>query len=353
MFKPLVFCSVVWFFSWGGASQDQLHGNRGDHWERPLLCHDNPEKFKVTMYLGNLSRRADYHFGCTEENSFARVYIDLWKPVLGLEGSRAWCYETDAPRTSVEIECVAKMTKKIGPRAFPSHTCTLWNNTEQKWFHVIAKKDGNVTCRIWGAHMNETFSFYVSGLKVAETSEPVQPAHASSSSSSELSALSSSTTPSRSHSKSISKSPAKTKTPSASRPSPAVTKPSAPKPDVAKHDHVPSKIENSPAQAIPAAKPSAADQQADEQKAKEKPGSAFGSTERPVEESENASGASDALGAQKGSDALSFEGGALSAQPAAETSHGHANAAIALSLPALLVWRFSAYPLARLGAFSN
>ncbi|CCD21542.1 hypothetical protein, conserved in T. vivax [Trypanosoma vivax Y486] len=237
MFKPLVFCSVVWCVLLFGAAQSAAPESQSKELE--VTC-GGDGTIKLNVHLGNLPRQHRYNVTCVNDKGRVKVGFGTKletkeKEVLGLGGSRAWCRETENPSKKVKVECTEKVNK-IDPRFFPGDACTIWNQAEKPWFNVDVGNSEKVTCRIWGAFTDGAFSFKVSGLK--PVTEPL------------------------------------------------------------------------PAESAPA------------QEGKEKQGSTLGE-------------------------------GAASTQPAAETSHGHANAAIALSLPALLVWRFSAYPLARLGAFSN
>ncbi|KAH8615511.1 hypothetical protein ERJ75_000576800 [Trypanosoma vivax] len=159
VFKPFFLCATTWcVLCFATANRQETWTNVGSS-EIDIDCHEKTEgkeyQINQTKLFGH------YNFSCIKENGETRVGLsvegtDTRKKLSGLGGSSAWCRYDDKVDNQ-NFKCTARSRSMIH---IPKEACTLYvQNNGTLWFSAKVEETKNITCNTSGLFRKLQYSF--------------------------------------------------------------------------------------------------------------------------------------------------------------------------------------------------
>ncbi|CCD19435.1 hypothetical protein, conserved in T.vivax [Trypanosoma vivax Y486] len=160
MFKPFFLCTAAWCAFCLATAHGQETWKSVGYSEMDIDCH---EKTKEKEYQINQTKLfGHYNFSCIKESGETRVGLsvegtDTRKKLSGLGGSSAWCHY-DGKVDKKSFKCTERRARSM--IHIPKDACTLYvQNNGTLWFSAKVEEKKNITCNTSGLFRKLQYSF--------------------------------------------------------------------------------------------------------------------------------------------------------------------------------------------------
>ncbi|KAG8340257.1 hypothetical protein TRVL_08915 [Trypanosoma vivax] len=160
MLKPFFLCATLCAFCLATANgQVTEDKDKNIHEQITINCED----FKGYQFNANLTKLVGkYNFLCFKDGQHTSIELSVEgsrtrKKLSGLGGSRAWCtYDGEVHNES--FRCTPRTPRSM--LNIPKKSCTVWDQDDAvSWFSALVVNGKNVTCSVSGIYGDLMYSF--------------------------------------------------------------------------------------------------------------------------------------------------------------------------------------------------
>ncbi|CCD21182.1 hypothetical protein ERJ75_000086200 [Trypanosoma vivax] len=161
MFKPFFLCAAAWCALCFATAHGQVAEDKDKdiHQQIAIDC-EEANGHKINVSLAKSVGR--YNFSCFKYGPDTSIGLSVEgsntsKKLSGLGGSRAWC-TYDGEVNDDNFTCGQKVPRSMFK--FPRESCTVWEQEDAvPWFSTFVVDGKNVTCSVSGIYGDLIYSF--------------------------------------------------------------------------------------------------------------------------------------------------------------------------------------------------